>query len=153
MLGDVDQCKEMLQKLTTDADLHVRYIAAAALGKVDISSLAEAWIALERAKKGSEAEKVYEWAFTEEWRIIQKAPEYGWQLIATIFANDPADTVTGMLAAGPLEDLLAAHGPDFIDRIEEKARYDRRFAVMLGGVYRNAMDDAVWQRVVALRGR
>ena len=56
-----------------------------------------------------------------------------------------------VLAAGPLEDLLAKRGEDFIDRVEELARKDPKFNDLLGGVWRNTMTDEVWQRVQAIR--
>jgi len=57
------------------------------------------------------------------------------------------------LSAGPLEDLLAMHGPAIIDRVEAEAARDPTFAKLLGGVWQNRMTDEVWARVQAARDR
>ena len=56
-----------------------------------------------------------------------------------------------ILAAGALEDLLADHGPDYIDRVEDTARKDPKFNRLLGGVWKNSITDDVWHRVQAIR--
>lgn len=70
--------------------------------------------------------------------------------------NAPDDTaaksILGSTAAGPLEDLLAYHGIDFIEKIETKARQDRRMFWTLGCVWQNAMPDEIWERVQRAAG-
>jgi hypothetical protein len=56
-----------------------------------------------------------------------------------------------LLAAGPLEDLLAHHGELWIDRVEAQAQADPKFNYLLGGVWQNQMTEDVWQRVQAVR--
>jgi hypothetical protein len=58
-----------------------------------------------------------------------------------------AQTVCGVLAAGPVEDLLSFHGHRFIDKFEDEARRDRRMAWVLGGALRFQMTDEIWNRV------
>jgi hypothetical protein len=65
---------------------------------------------------------------------------------------DGSDSILGNLAAGPLEDLLVDHGPEFIDRVEILARQDRQFRRLLGAVWQNAMSDDLWNRVKAVAG-
>jgi len=77
--------------------------------------------------------------------------EHVWQFITATYKRDLPDKVFASLAAGPLEDLLAKQGPEFIERVEELARKDPKFNHLLGGVWRNAMTDEVWQRVQAAR--
>ena len=57
----------------------------------------------------------------------------------------PTTTLFQVLAAGPLEDLLAHHGPAIIDRVEAHARRDERFDLLLGGVWRNGIASDVWR--------
>jgi hypothetical protein len=52
-----------------------------------------------------------------------------------------------VLSAGPLEDLLAKHGPAYIDRIKSMARSNSEFARLLGGVWQNRMPQDIWERV------
>ncbi len=55
-----------------------------------------------------------------------------------------------VLAAGPLEDLLEAHGTLVIPHLEKVAKIDPRFRLMLSGTWgQNRIDPAVWARLVA----
>jgi hypothetical protein len=85
-------------------------------------------------------------------------PELTWDAILLIVKAYPevdffdegateAHAVCGLLAAGPVEDLLSFQGRDFIDRFENEARLDRRMAWVLGGVWRSAISDEIWDRV------
>lgn len=58
-----------------------------------------------------------------------------------------AQEVCGVLAAGPLEDLLSIYGEQFIEKCEDFARRDRRMAWLLGGVWQFQMTDEIWSRV------
>ena len=88
----------------------------------------------------------------------QVEPELTWESIrlvmqayqeADFYAEEEteAQTVCGVLAAGPLENLLSFHGGSFIERVEEEARCDRRMAWLLGGVYQFEMTEDIWHRV------
>lgn len=75
------------------------------------------------------------------WSFVQKALEGAetvWQVI--------------MLAAGPLEDLIAEHGEDMIERIERAARHSPRFRFTLTGVWpQGNAQSPVWARIEAAR--
>lgn len=58
----------------------------------------------------------------------------------------------GILAAGPLEDLIHAWGPAFIDRIEVQAHRDLAFRHLLGGVWRSSSEE-IWKRIEVARVR
>jgi hypothetical protein len=60
------------------------------------------------------------------------------------------ENVLDNLAAGPLETLLVRHGRDIIDRVENEAKSDPRFKDLLLGVWGNAVDATVWERLEAL---
>jgi hypothetical protein len=75
-----------------------------------------------------------------------------WRFILKVVARRPAGHVLGMLAAGPIEDLIGVCGDDFIDRIEAAARRDPVFRRTLHGVWRTTSSEDVWARVVAARG-
>jgi hypothetical protein len=70
-------------------------------------------------------------------------PETAWLVILRIIEHDLTPEQMANLAAGPLEDLLSLHGPNFIDRVETEARRNPRFNNLLGGV---------WQLNMTLRG-
>ena len=120
--------------------------------KTELDKLVTAWVMAQRAKSGSPEYEANWWAVSEvlDW-ALEGEGDLLWQFILEVYKRDPSDKVIGVLAAGPLEDLLAKRGTDFIDRIEELARKDPKFNYLLGGVWRNAMTDEVWQRVQAIR--
>jgi hypothetical protein len=59
----------------------------------------------------------------------------------------PSDKSLGFIAASPLEDLLSKHGPEFIDRVENRAAESPKFCRALGMLRRLGMSEEVWHRV------
>jgi hypothetical protein len=80
------------------------------------------------------------------------APEAVWNAIVELTKHKLSDEETAVLAAGPLEGLLAKYGEDFIERIEVEARRDPIFAHLLGGVWPSSIASDIWKRVELLRG-
>ena len=74
-----------------------------------------------------------------------------WQFILASYRLEMSAKVFAILAAGPLEDLLADFGPSYIDRVEKLARQDPKFNELLGGVWKNTIEDEVWERVTRIR--
>lgn len=75
-----------------------------------------------------------------------------WRFILKVVAKRPSEWTLGMLAAGPIEDLIGVCGDDFIDRIEAEALRDPLFRRTLHGVWRTTSSQAVWDRVELARG-
>jgi Family of unknown function (DUF6869) len=114
---------------------------------------ADAWIRMTKAGSGSQVYEDNFWAFEALYDLVSKDPEEAWPMILQILRLDQSPSVMENLSAGPLEDLLAKHGPAIIDRVEAEAARDRAFATLLGGVWQNRMTDEVWARVQAIRDR
>lgn len=51
-------------------------------------------------------------------------------------AETDGQRVLAQLTAGPLEELLTLHGPDFIEDVEAEARQNRRMFWTLGCVWK-----------------
>ncbi len=113
----------------------------------------DARIRMTRAGSGSQIYEDNFWAFEALDDLLSEDPEEGWLTILRILQLDQSPSIMENLSAGPLEDLLARHGPAFIDRVEAEAARDATFAKLLGGVWRNEMTDEVWARVQAVRDR
>ncbi|HMN72402.1 MAG TPA: hypothetical protein PKA55_11110 [Rhodoblastus sp.] len=90
--------------------------------------------------------------------LVEDDPSTAWEIIKFLIqhyeeadyyapATTEAQRVIGLLAAGPLEDLLSSHGPAVIEEVERNALQDRRWAWALGGVWRFQMNEDIWQRV------
>lgn len=121
------------------------------------AKVASDWIACARLGPSKASEKV----FDDGWELVDLArrnPALAWEAIKCVIRNydenqyyadsrTEAQTVGGLLAAGPLEDLLSANGADLISTVEAEARADKRFRWALGGVWQSSMPDEIWKRV------
>ena len=74
-----------------------------------------------------------------------------WQFILASVAKAESDDELGHIAAGPLEHLLGRHGSEFIERVEQQATQDVKFARAMTGMRKYLMSDEVWLRVEAVR--
>jgi len=79
-------------------------------------------------------------------------PEHQWLFILAAIAH-ASDKELGQIAAGPVEHLLGKHGENYIEKVEQRAESDPKFARMLAGVWKYMMTDDVWARVEALKAR
>lgn len=122
------------------------------MDETDLNQIVNAWIAAEDAEHGSPEHQANWWAIEQvmDW-ALEREGEHLWRFITATYQRQLSDKAVSVLAAGPLEDLLAKQGPEFIERVEELARRDPRFNYLLGGVWRNTMTDEIWQRVQAAR--
>ncbi|MEP7076814.1 MAG: DUF6869 domain-containing protein [Acidobacteriota bacterium] len=115
--------------------------------------MADAWITYWQADKNSPERDANDWAnqLLFDWAGTDYKPDLVWQFILEAYLRDLSDKLISLLAAGPLEDLLARFGSDYIDRVETLARKDPKFNHLLGGVWKNAMLDNIWNRLQAAR--
>lgn len=90
------------------------------------------------------------WAIQKFLDLEMEHPELCWDAILNILHREPSDKVKGILAAGPLEDLIEYHGPEYIEAIEEEARKNPDFRHLLGGVWESSTQE-VWSRVLKAR--
>lgn len=83
---------------------------------------------------------------------LRDHPELVWSFVRQALSQASTIWQVVMLAAGPLEDLIADHGAEFIDRIEREARHSPRFAYALTGVWpQGEADNAIWARIERAR--
>jgi len=93
------------------------------------------------------------WWAIERFMLVDTStlPEDCWAAILEILSRNPPQEVIGVLAAGPLEDLIRCHGPAFIERIETESRRNKVFRHLLGGVWQNTSPE-IWARIQKSRG-
>lgn len=105
---------------------------------------------LEYWKEGQEdSAREPTWVFDAVSDLPREAPSLALDFVLEILTKDLTTHQLGVLAAGPLEDVLANHGLDIIERVEIEARRNPQFRYLLGGVWQNAMPDEAWKRVLA----
>ncbi len=56
--------------------------------------------------------------------LIDKDPSLAWTVVLEIVHRATSDSAFDLAAAGPLEDLIAQHGEELIDLIEQRAQAD-----------------------------
>src|SRR5262249_9227126 len=72
---------------------------------------ADAWIRMTKAGPGSPVSEDNFWAFEAIYDLVSEDPDEGWLMILHILELDQNTSIMENLSAGPLEDLLAKHGP------------------------------------------
>ena len=115
----------------------------------ELSSFAEGWIAFWSTPEGSQERKALDWVWDKEYDLMQQEPGEIWRLILEVLRRNSSDKIQEVLAAGPLEDLLAKYGSEVIERVEAEAKSNPKFAQLLGGVWKSSMPDDIWVRVQA----
>ena len=56
-------------------------------------------------------------------------------MVLALVATAPDEDALAYVGAGPLEDLVKAHGDELVDELESEARQDPRFDAALRGVW------------------
>lgn len=119
----------------------------------DFTEKAKAWIELMSLDDDDPKIQDYHWLEEFEFDIVDKNPDLALDFILEILSLNPSNVVIEVLAAGPLESVLSKHGIEIISRVENQARNNPQFAMLLGGVWKSTIDDQVWQRVQAVWDR
>jgi hypothetical protein len=128
-----------------------------ALMKGTPEQIASDWIAYTQLDPSKAPEDVRE----RGWVIYDASydqPVLAWEAIKAVVSHYSEDElfteheteakrILANTAAGPLENLLAEHGTDFIESVEVEARRDRRMLWTVGCVWQNSMSEDVWTRV------
>ncbi len=124
--------------------------------------VASDWIAYARFNPNDAPEDVFArgWVLYD---LVEDDPALAWDAIKAVLSGyteddlfseerSEAQRVVGNMAAGPLEDLLDKHGPDFIDTVETEARRDRRMEWALSIVWQSSMPNEIWTRIQRAAG-
>ena len=92
-----------------------------------------------------------EWALDtlQDFTLHQRWEEV-WQVLLAIARGEKElePEALAYVAAGPLEDIICRAGPEFIDRVEHEAKFNRQFGRLLTGVWPTRAHAAVRERVV-----
>jgi GYF domain 2 len=113
---------------------------------LDRERLIEEYIGYGEAEIGHEN---WGWASHRMNSLLVALPELAWPITTELIDRAPSDQSLGFFAASPLEDLLSAHGEQFIDRVEDRAATNPKFKRALGILNQLGMTEHVWHRVLA----
>ena len=96
-------------------------------------------------KLGTATRRIVDLKYEGRWEDI-------WRILVAITQREREveiqNETLAFIAAGPLEELLCKAGPEFIDRIEHEAKFNRQFGKMLTGVWLSGVKLDVRERVV-----
>lgn len=120
---------------------------------MDINKVAQAWIEMWNLDVDDPARDQFEWVEDFEYNAVYKNPEIAIDLVLEVLNLNQSNSIFEVLSAGPLEQVLAEHGAKVIERVENLARTNKDFSLLLGGVWKNAMTDDVWARVQQVQNR
>lgn len=118
--------------------------------KEEMREWVEAYIKVQEEPDKANPEHSSYWAVEKFLDLSDENPELCFKAILQILHREPNEKVIGILAAGPLEDLIEDHGTDFISEIESEARLNPAFRHLLGGVW-ECTNPEIWNRVLKAR--
>lgn len=99
------------------------------MAESDLNNLAFAW--LRNSRLGNDEDF---WAWEEARRIIETDLDAAWKLTVLLLAKVDSDDEVGIIAAGPLEDLIDMHGHKALDLIERECEKNGRLRLALSTV-------------------
>jgi hypothetical protein len=108
--------------------------------------LARAWVE-QKSKPSKDYDGNWHALCDYERDLIADDPDRMLDLILAILARDDAKHLLGLLAAGPLEDVI---GMAVIDRVEQEAARNARFRELLRGVWYSGAPEALKTRMDAI---
>lgn len=114
---------------------------------MELSRVASAWIEMWSYEVDDPARDAFEWVSDFEYEAEYHNPDLAIDLVLEILKFNPEERLLDILAAGPLEQVLANHGSKIIGRVEFLSESNARFACLLAGVWRNGMTEDIWNRV------
>ncbi len=112
----------------------------------ETASLIEAWIEFQRSNNPE-----LQWTVMAFDDLTNNNPQTAWLALETTYEqikNEP--DIVGMLAAGPLEDLLSQNGEKVFGKLKYYIESNPEFKECLKGVWQNLMSDDFYARVKLL---
>lgn len=123
-------------------------------GDLPVARLAERWIGYLRATMDMDAPQDHPefWTFSLLVDLARDAPDLCLDTVLAALALCTTAEEAALIAAGPLEDVIAAQGAAVIDRIETEAARSPRFRYALTGVWpQGSAGTPLWRRIEAAR--
>jgi hypothetical protein len=126
-------------------------------GDLPVARLAERWLGYLRAALVHEAAAPQDvpdfWTASLLLDLARMEPGLCLDVVLAALPLCRQPEEIALIAAGPLEDVIAAHGPALIDRIETEAAASARLRLALSGVWpEGSAGTPLWGRVQAARG-
>lgn len=125
------------------------------MARPDADALLELVAAYDRyfAETGGDGEWPDQWAETFgdalDWPMTDPAKALAYAVLAAGHSQNPG--FIGVIACGPLEDILREPSKDMIQRVVAEARKSARFRWMLSHPFKIAVSEAAWDAIEPFR--
>lgn len=123
-------------------------------GDLPVARFAERWMGWLRATQGDAAPERHAefWTFALFGALATRAPDLCLDAVLACLVLATSAEEAALIAAGPLEDLIAASGTAIIDRLEVEAAQRPRLRYALTGVWaEGSAGTPLWHRIEAAR--
>lgn len=117
----------------------------------NVSHLAESWVRLQTTEATATYRDELLRAADEIWELGHQAPMSCLDVIRRIASSTDDEFILSNLGAGPLEDLMVAHGTEVIDEVERLTSINNSFRMAVTCIWRQDMSDALWTRLSKLQ--
>lgn len=139
----------MTTPLPPDLVTRLCTLADAPEGIHTVEALADLWLSEHQSDDGDPDDLAWSDMCVFE---LDAHPEVLWAFVLRAIRKADTAWQVGLVAAGPLEDLLTAHGETFIAPLEDQARRSARIRYALTGIWTQEMPDAdIRARIEAAR--
>lgn len=123
----------------------------------DYGKLIDGWIkhAEHGVRSGGQVSDETFWAHELMSKMCRIDPEAAWDVIQRIVDRVDDEAMLAFVGSGPLEDLLAQHGKEFIDRVIAEIGRNEKFANVAASIWQNLIPADVWislQKALRERG-
>lgn len=114
----------------------------------DSNKLIQSWIEFQRTQDSN-----LEWSNDDFIDLANEEPEVAWECILGVIETEHTDETLSSLAEGPMEDILAEHGSQFIDRIESTAKENIVFARLIKHVWVEGISSQVQNKIRTIQSK
>ncbi len=112
----------------------------------------KSWMAIQDALAGTEAYEKNFWAHEQLADLCEDKPQDAWEVILALVGEAKSEPLLEAIGAGPLQELMALHGEEYIARVEREAAGNAPFRRAMAGAWLDRDDTPVWARFYEIAG-
>lgn len=118
-----------------------------------MEELVDTWIVATERSRLEPGRAADNWAIQEVLDMhLRDDHEEIWKIILSITSATDSEWVLDCLGAGPLEDLLIKHAPEYIERISIEAGASPKFKRALASVWLDENDTPLYKSIYSIAG-
>jgi hypothetical protein len=110
------------------------------MNSIDRERLVQAWLTFQRNW----------WSYRALIDLCEKDPDLAWPVLLRVISEAEDQEMLETIGAGPLEDVLRAHGEALVAEVEEESCSNQKLRCALGSVWLPRKDDPVTGRLVKI---